>query len=121
MKFCIVGFASVVMNYLVFFILLSLFSVNYLISAVTGSLSGIFLGFGFNRKFTFKSQKTIKKALPPYLMVYFVSLLFQIISLRILVESGLLAPITANIILLPFIIFINFFGTKLLSFQNYQW
>lgn len=118
--FAIVGVASTSLNYLTFLIAYAFLSFHYLIAAGTGFVLGVFFGYYFNKKGTFRSTQKIYISLPKYFLVYGLSLAFNIGTLEFLVHNGM-SPIIGNIILAPFIIIINFFGTKLIAFQNYKW
>ncbi len=120
-KFCIIGLESTVLNYLVFLILLYFLFVDYLISAGIGFLSGVFLGFIFNKLYTFNSNKKSVITLPKYFFVYLFSLGFALLSLKFLVEFVGIKPLISNALLIPVTTFINFFGTKILVFKNKEW
>lgn len=119
--FAFIGITSTVLNYLVFLLLLSYFNQNYLMSASIGFISGVLFGYGFNRILTFQSNKKIEVTLPKYFMVYFFSLFVNLTFLYLLVNYININPVWANLILAPFIIIINFFGTKLIAFENRKW
>jgi putative flippase GtrA len=120
-KFCIIGLESTVLTYLIFIILFYYLSVNYLLSAGTGFVAGVFLGFAFNKIYTFRSRRKSAVAAPQYFIVYLISLMFNMLSLRFLVENLSIYPLLSNILILPFVVLINFFGTKLFVFKNREW
>lgn len=120
-KFVLIGLESTILNYLIFIVLLYFFSVNYLISAGSGFVSGVFLGYVFNKIYTFGSKRKHTIAFPIYLLVYSFSLTFTLLSLTILVEFLGLIPIISNLMVLPITASINFFGVKILAFKNLKW
>jgi len=96
-------------------------SINYLISAGTGFLSGVFIGFIFNKLYTFNSKMTNTSTIPLYFIVYLFTLLFTVGSLKFLVEIINIPPLPANALLIPITTLINFFGTKIFVFRNKKW
>lgn len=120
-RFCLIGLESTVLNYLVFLIMFYFLSVNYLVSSAIGFMSGVLLGFIFNKKYTFSSDRKVSSTLLKYLFVYLFSLTVQIVSLHFLTEEIALNPIISNAVLLPVTTIINFFGTKIIVFKNKKW
>lgn len=120
-KFCLIGLESTVLNYLVFLILFYYFSINYLFSAGAGFVSGVFVGFIFNKLYTFRSKDSTSKTIPLYFLVYLFSLVVTILGLKFLVESLGIKPLIGTAILIVITTIINFFGTKVLVFKNKRW
>lgn len=120
-KFCLIGLECTILNYLVFIIFLYFFSIYYLISAGCGFFSGVLLGFIFNKKYTFNSNKKISIALPKYFLIYLLSLAIHILLLKFLVEYLSIKTLISNALLLPITTTINFLGTKIFAFENREW
>ena len=121
LRFAIVGLACATLTYLIFILSYYFLTINYLISATLGIVAGVSFGFGFNKKCSFNSKKRNVIALPKYILVYVISWLFNLVALKFLVESKGLNPIPSNLIILPIIVAINFFGIKIFAFQNKNW
>jgi len=96
-------------------------SINYIFSAGAGFIGGVLLGFVFNKIYTFKSKRKSFSTILQYFLVYGFSLFFTMWLIKFLVEKMYFNPIVANLILQPFIVLINFFGTKILVFKNKKW
>lgn len=120
-RFCMVGLASATLTYLVYIVFLNFLRINYLISATLGVIFGVFFGFWFNRSLTFDSKKRVTITIPKYFLVYAISWAFNMITLRFLVETKKFNPIIANLLIIPLIALINFFGIKIFAFQNKKW
>ncbi len=120
-RFCLVGTEITIFSYIVFISLFYFLRVNYIISAGIGFIAGILLGFVFNKLWTFESRERAITSLPKYFLVYTFTLFFTMVSIYFLVEKGKLNPLLSNFILQPFIILINFFGTKVFAFKNFEW
>ena len=120
-KFCLVGLECTILNYLIFVVLFKIFFLNYLLSAAIGFIVGVLFGFIFNRVYTFRSDKSSKITLPKYFFVYLISLVTNLLFLRLLVVNGGISPLISNALMLPITTLINFLGTKVLAFQNKKW
>jgi len=120
-RFCIVGLFSATTTYLIFVIFLHFFKIHYLLSATIGIFFGVLFGFGFNHAFTFRSPKKILLTMPRYFLVYFISWSFNMVGLKFLVDVKGPDPIISNLLLLPIIVAINFFGAKFFAFQDKKW
>ena len=119
--FLIVGSLTTALNYAIFFILYKLFSVHYLVSSISGYLAGLSLGYVWNRKYTFKADNSIKKSAAAYLIVNAFSIIFISLALPFLVENDYAGPLFANFVLLIITTIINFFGSKIIAFENKKW
>ena len=121
MRFCLVGIESTVLTYLTFLIMYNFLGFNYLIASGTGFIAGVFLGFIFNKEYTFRSHKNVAITFPQYLLIYLISLSFSLISIKFLVERLNFLPIISMLLINPIVLLINFFGTKIAVFKNRKW
>jgi len=55
-KFGIVGILSTTFNYGIFVVLYKIISIHYIVSSVTGYVSGLLLGYLLNKNWTFSAQ-----------------------------------------------------------------
>ena len=120
-KFCLIGLEKTILTYLIFLILFYFFSVNYLIAGPIGFVAGILFGFVFDKIYTFESKKKPYKEIVKYFILYGFSFGFYFFSLRFLVETFIINPIIANLILQPILLVVNFLASKLLVFENKKW
>jgi putative flippase GtrA len=120
-RFCLIGLTSTVLTYLVFTILFYFFSVNYLISTALGFIAGLFLGYIFNKLYTFGSFEKDHIAIPKYFIIYAFTLTFSLVGMRYLVGSVGLNPLISYAFIVPIITLVNFFGTKIFAFKNEKW
>tara|TARA_B100000315_G_scaffold47639_1_gene42425 strand:+ start:68 stop:469 length:402 start_codon:yes stop_codon:yes gene_type:complete len=83
-RFSIVGVFGVLINYCVFLLALVFFKIHYLISGVLGYMFATVPIFFLNRYWTFKSNVSIFKGLPIYVIITLITLsshsLIQFIS-----------------------------------------
>jgi putative flippase GtrA len=117
-RFAVVGIISTALNYSLFLLLLSVFSINYLIASAFGYVCGLCLGYPLNRLWTFElvqdsSDKKIK-----YLLVYLLSLVMGLVLLEFLVVNLLFRPEIANIFVIGFLTLAKFVGIKYLVFKK---
>tara|TARA_B100000029_G_scaffold326781_1_gene319225 strand:- start:3759 stop:4160 length:402 start_codon:yes stop_codon:yes gene_type:complete len=73
-KFSIVGVLGVFINYCVFLLALVLFDIHYLISGLLGYLVAAVPIFFLNRYWTFKSNVSIFKGFPIYIIINLITL-----------------------------------------------
>tara|TARA_B100002003_G_C13646055_1_gene329146 strand:- start:7 stop:408 length:402 start_codon:yes stop_codon:yes gene_type:complete len=73
-KFSIVGFFGVSINYCIFLIALVFFKIHYLISGLLGYLFAAVPIFFLNRYWTFKSNVSILKGFPIYFIINLITL-----------------------------------------------
>ena len=117
-RFCLVGGVSTLLNYSVFFFLLTFFGIDYMISSAAGYISGVFLGFGLNRSFTFGSQsKKYFQDITKYFIIYTISLFLGLGFLRLLVYFGVVV-LLANVLSIGLTTITNYTGVKYAVFQQ---
>ena len=73
-KFCIVGAFGVFINYCIFILALVFLEIHYIISGLLGYLLGAVPIFFLNRYWTFKSNVSILKGFPIYIIINLISL-----------------------------------------------
>ena len=121
-KFGIVGLTSSFIDFVVYAFFLFFLGVIPSFSKVFGFVSGSLFGFVFNRKWTFRSQKSKKSTILPFAVLYIVSL-----TLNVVVNSGVLflfGKSPSFIYLLAFILatgtsaLTNFLGLKFIVFKS---
>ena len=117
-KFVNVGLLSTFFNYSCFYILFSFLSFNYLLSSATGYLFGVFIGFMFNKGWTFQYQNITTKEPLQYITLYSTSLLLGLALLRVLVNNLNIIPEIANVIVIGFTTTTNFLGLKFWVFRK---
>ena len=118
-KFGIVGILSTVFNYGVFAFLYKIVSVHYILSSITGYVSGLLLGYQLNKNWTFIAQVDKSKSyIVGYITVYAVSLVSSQAFLLFLVEILLINPMYANVLAIVLSTVMNFLGTNFFVFKN---
>ena len=100
-KFGIVGILSTVFNYGVFAFLYKIVSVHYILSSITGYVSGLLLGYFINKNWTFINQvDKSKNYIVDYFTVYVVSLFLSQVFLfqeKVLFPQDLQDPLQSRI------------------------
>ena len=117
-KFVTVGILSTSLNYSCFYVLFSFFSLNYMLSSATGYLFGVFVGFIFNKGWTFQYQIITVKEPLQYITVYTFSLLLGLAFLRVLVSKLNIPPEIANVATIGLTTITNFSGLKFWVFRK---
>ena len=117
-KFVNVGILSTFFNYSCFYVLFSFFSLNYMLSSATGYLFGVFVGFIFNKGWTFQYQGITVKEPFKYITLYTFSLLLGLAFLRLLVSNLSIPPEIANVATIGLTTITNFLGLKFWVFRK---
>ena len=120
-KFCLVGAENTTTTYLSFIILFYYLNVDYFISTIIAFILGTPFGFIFNKIYTFNSNRSSAITLPQYFLIYAISFFFGLLSVRFLVDYLNISPLLSILLVNPFMVFINFFGIKILVFKNKEW
>lgn len=118
-KFLLVGSVSTALNYLVFAICLGL-NIYYLAASLIGYLSGLSVGYLFNRNWTFSSHKATHKQhqeIGTYLLVNLTSLVLSLLLLRSLVDGLLWPAWFSNILAIGLSTTTNYLGLKFVVFK----
>ncbi|MDG1436751.1 MAG: GtrA family protein [Rickettsiaceae bacterium] len=117
-RFIVVGVWSTIINYGIFIALLELMDINYLLASAMGFISGVFAGYGFNRKWTFKVEaKKGNAEIIKYYIVYSASLVLSLAFLHGVVDVLGLDPKIANILAVGLTTCTNFIGIKIMVFK----
>jgi putative flippase GtrA len=117
-KFLIIGVLSTIINYSLFIFLHFIVFLHYQISFIVGYLSGIAVGYLFNRSWSFQfSKSSHKRNIWKYLTVYVFSLWFGSTCLGALVNVVGIAPAVANLFTLLVTTFINYIGVRFWVFR----
>ena len=117
-KFVNVGILSTSLNYSCFYVLFSFFSLNYMLSSATGYLFGVFVGFIFNKGWTFQYKIITVKEPLQYITLYTFSLLLGLAFLRLLVSKLNIPPEIANVGSIVLTTITNFSGLKFWVFRK---
>ena len=117
-KFANVGVLSTLLNYSCFYILFSVYSLNYMLSSATGYLLGVFVGFMFNKGWAFQYKKVSAKEPLQYIILYSFSLFLGLSFLRLLVDEFNIQPEIANIATITLTAITNFLGLRFWVFRK---
>ena len=117
-KFFVVAFLATFLNYLIFYFLLEALNVDYRISSATGIISGVFLGYYLNSKWTFQKSKKSKSKIVKYYAVYLTSLLISIYCLQLFVSKAGMDARIGNILCICSTFCTNYIGTRFWVFKE---
>jgi putative flippase GtrA len=115
-KFCAVGASGYVVNLAVFTLLLEVAGMHYLSAAVGSFLVAVTNNYGWNRLWTFRTQRGgVAYQGMRFLVVSTIALLANLVVLHGLVTLGL-GEVMAQAIAIVLVTPVNFVGNKLWSF-----
>jgi len=118
LKFVVVGGMSTIINYILFYLLFSNNLINYLAASAFGYVLGVFVGYFFNKYWTFQYlSKNHSKDLILYNLVYLTSMILGLLFLNFQVEFLIFNPLFANLVTIAFTTVSNFVGIKFLVFN----
>ncbi|TRT62760.1 MULTISPECIES: GtrA family protein [unclassified Microcystis] len=117
-KFFSVGLVCTVFNYVGLYLLTSILGIYYLVSFCIVWLLGNLLGYWLNKKYTFKSPKSIVGEIHKYYLVMLSSLLINLMIIYILVKYFQVWYLIASVLTTILGIFYNFILHKKWSFKG---
>ncbi|MDO8634258.1 MAG: GtrA family protein [archaeon] len=118
LKFCIVGVASTILNYAVFFTALYLFKVDPVLSFFLGYIAGFLFSFKFNKHFTFKSTGKHLPEISKYVAIYAFSLFLGLSLFNFLAVFLKTEPTIGFILTISLTTLTNYLGSKKLAFKS---
>lgn len=118
-KFTIVGAINFVLTFVIFFTLVKINEVDYLISLLVASLIGVLFTYTLNFVWVFKPEQQLlfKRRFIKYLVANLVSILFNLIILKSIVELTNFDPFYVQTALIPFVVIFNFSTAKFWSLR----
>jgi len=96
-KYSIVGVFNTALGLGIMYILYNLFECNYVIANIIGYACGLVNSFIWNKKWTFKSSMHYSKEIIPFLVVFAISYITNLITVISLVELINVHPNLAQI------------------------
>jgi putative flippase GtrA len=115
-KFICVGLLNTVIGYGAFFILLS--SLNYLVALVVAHFIGVTNSYLWNKYWTFQVKNFRPAELVKFNIVYLLALGANMLMLYIAVELLAIDPRLGQLIVLPLVTLLSYFGHKYWSFHG---
>ena len=121
-KFGLVGVTSSLIDLIVYSLLFQIIGLIPSVSKAFGFISGSVFGYIMNRKWTFRSDKSLKSSILPYVALYLISL-----TLNVGVNSTLLFLLGKDKLFVIFFAFMvatgaaaltNFLGLKFIVFRT---
>lgn len=115
-KFCGVGVLNTIVGYCAFFLLVNY--MNYLLALLIAHIIGVLHSFLWNKYWIFKSRHFRFLEFIKFNVIYAMVFIVNAIALFVCVEIIQVNPRLAQLLLLPVITLISFFGQKLWTFNE---
>ena len=115
-KFCGVGVLNTIVGYCAFFLLVNY--MNYLLALLIAHIIGVLHSFLWNKYWIFKSRRFRFLEFIKFNVIYAMVFIVNAIALFMCVEIIQVNPRLAQLLLLPVITLISFFGQKLWTFNE---
>mgnify|MGYP000892268098 CR=1 FL=1 len=111
-KYIIVGVSNAIFTTLIYIIALYIFHLKYTISFTISWIMGLLYTYIINYIYVFKPNKKLefKGRLWKYATIYIISYIVSILLLKLAVEHYKINSILAQLIIIPFIVIINYSG-----------
>lgn len=93
-KYSVVGVFNTIIGLGTIFILYNIYHVNYILSNVSGYSLGLINSFIWNKKWTFRSDSHYSKEIFPFLIIFIVSYIANLVTVILSVEA---LKINANV------------------------
>lgn len=118
-KFTLVGAANFVLTFVVFTLLLKVFSLHYLLSLFVAWAVGIFFSYTLNFLWVFRPEERIqfKARFLKFFLASALSIGLNLLALRFVVKSTAWDPFYVQLGLIPFIVGFNFSTAKYWSLR----
>lgn len=115
-QFCGVGILNTIVGYAAFFLLVNY--LYYLLALLLAHLIGVCHSFLWNKYWIFKSKKFQILEFVKFNLIYAVVFIVNAVALFVSVEIIHVNPRIAQLVLLPVITAVSFFGQKLWTFKD---
>jgi putative flippase GtrA len=115
-KFCIVGILNTIVGYGAFFFLVNY--MHYIQALFIAHIVGVTNSFIWNKYWIFKSKNLMLYEYVKFNLIYAIVFIANAIALFVCVELIYADPRLAQLILLPVITVMSFFGQKLWTFKD---
>ena len=114
-KFCCVGILNTIVGYGAFYILVNY--LYYLIALLIAHIIGVIHSFLWNKYWIFRTKKISLEEIIKFNVIYVFVFITNAVALFVCVDIISADPKLAQLVLLPIITVISFFGQKLWTFK----
>lgn len=115
--FSCVGVIGTCAHYLVLIVLTQLFHVYPVAASTCGFVAGAFVNYIFNYRWTFRSEKSHKDAMPKFFFIAIVGLFFNAGIMELLIQSIKIHYLISQIVATGVVLLWNFTGNKIWTFK----
>jgi putative flippase GtrA len=115
-KFCGVGILNTIVGYGAFFLLVNY--LYYLVALLIAHIIGVIHSFLWNKYWVFKTKKFNLWEFIKFNLIYAVVFIVNAVALFVCVDIMYVDPKLAQLLLLPIITVVSFFGQKLWTFKG---
>lgn len=115
-QFCIVGLLNTIVGYAAFYVLINF--LYYLLALLLSHIIGVMNSFFWNKLWVFRTKKIQVFEFIRFNLVYAIVFLVNAVALYGCVDVIHVDPRLAQLILLPLVTLVSFFGQKLWTFKD---
>lgn len=121
-KYFLVGFLNAIFTAIIFFVTLRYLKIEYHLAFFITWILGILLTYVLNFLWVFKPEAKLRyqERFVKYFIAHFMSFVLNLALLHIITEYGSCDPFYVQIVLIPFIVIINFLLSKYWALNRLQ-
>ncbi len=122
LKYILVGLGNTLFTFSIFYFFVEILKIHYLIALTIAAGLGILLTYVFNFVWSFQPEKKLRfqERFGKYLIIYLISYGLNVLFLSLLVDYINLNPFVAQLLLMPFIVIINYYGIRFWALKKLE-
>lgn len=119
-KYLVVGGSNFFLNLFIYVGLIWVFDAHYLVALTAAWLAGIVFTYAVNFLWVFKPEESLvfRRRFPRYFIIYLSTYLLNMVVLDYFVKRVALDPLYIQLMIMPFVVVLNFVGSKFISFNK---
>lgn len=119
-KYLVVGGSNLILNLFIYVVLLKVFNCHYLVALTASWLMGVVFTYAVNFLWVFLPEESLafRHRFYKYFLVYLSTYLLNMLVLQYFVRRVSLDPLYLQLMILPFVVVLNFSGSKIISFNK---
>jgi putative flippase GtrA len=121
-KYLVVGGSNFFLNLFIYIVLIWLFPSHYLLALTAAWFAGVVFTYAVNFLWVFKPEESLvfRRRFPKYFLIYLSTYLLNMLALEYFVTRVRMDPLYIQFMIIPFIVVLNFTGSKFISLNKEQ-
>ena len=121
-KYLVVGGSNFFLNLFIYIVLIRFFFCHYLVALTVTWLASVVFTYAVNFLWVFKPEGSLvfRRRFSKYFMIYLSTYLLNLLALEYFVTRALMDPLYIQLLIMPFVVVLNFTASKFISFNKDQ-